>query len=70
VPLNGPALEAFRGAISWIWCRMLRRRSQRHRIAWTRMRRLISRWLPTPRICHPYPLVRFGVVTQGRSRMR
>ena len=70
VPLNGPALKAFRGAIGWLWCRTLRRRSQRHRLTWTRMRRLISRWLPTPRICHPYPLVRFGVVTQGGSRMR
>ena len=70
VPLNGPALKAFRGAIGWIWCRTLRRRSQRHRVTWTRMRRLNSRWLPTPRICHPYPLVRFGVVTQGGSRMR
>jgi group II intron reverse transcriptase/maturase len=70
VPMNGPALKAFRGAIGWIWCRTLRRRSQRHRITWNRMRRLISRWLPTPRICHPYPLVRLGVVTQGGSRMR
>jgi group II intron reverse transcriptase/maturase len=70
VPLNGPALNAFRGAIGWIWGRSLRRRSQRHRVTWTRMQRLISRWLPTPRICHPYPLVRFGVVTQGGSRMR
>jgi len=63
VPMNGPALNAFRYAVGWIWCRTLRRRSQRHRLPWTRMRRLISRWLPTPRICHPYPLVRFGVVT-------
>ncbi len=70
VPLNGPALKAFRGAIGGLWCRTLRRRSQRYRLTWTRMRRLISRWLPTPRICHPYPLVRFGVVTQGGSRMR
>ena len=70
VPLNGPALKAFRYAVGWIWCRTLRRRSQRHRVDWTRMRRLINRWLPSPRICHPYPLVRFGVVTQGGSRMR
>jgi group II intron reverse transcriptase/maturase len=70
VPLNGPALKAFRHAIGWIWCRTLRRRSQRHRLTWSRMRRLINRWLPTPRICQPYPLVRFGVVTQGGSRMR
>ena len=63
VPMNGPALSAFRYAVGWIWCRTLRRRSQRHRLPWTRMRRLIARWLPSPRICHPYPLVRFGVVT-------
>jgi group II intron reverse transcriptase/maturase len=70
VPMNGPALKAFRFAVGWIWCRMLRRRSQRHRSNWTRMRRLVARWLPTQRICHPYPLVRLGVVTQGGRRMR
>jgi len=70
VPLNGPALKAFRYAVGWIWCRTLRRRSQRHRLTWSRMRRLINRWLPTPRICHPYPLVRLGVVTRGGSPVR
>ena len=70
VPLNGPALKAFRYAIGEVWYRVLRRRSQNHRITATRIRRLVSRWLPIPRICHPYPLVRLGVVTQGGSRMR
>jgi group II intron reverse transcriptase/maturase len=71
VPMNGPTLGAFRYAIGRIWCRVLRRRSQRHRVNWSRMRRLISRWwLPPARICHPYPLVRLGVATQGGSRMR
>jgi hypothetical protein len=28
-----------------------------------RMRRLINRWLPPPRIGHPYPLRRLGVIT-------
>ena len=37
---------------------------------WRRMMRYIARWLPPARICHPYPLVRLGVVTQGKSRMR
>ena len=60
VPMNGPALGAFRLAVGWIWCRVLRRRSQRHRLNWQRMRRLVHRWLPPPRICHPYPLVRLG----------
>jgi group II intron reverse transcriptase/maturase len=70
VPMNGPALGAFWLGIGWLWCRALRRRSQRHRMNWPRMRRLMSRWLPAPRICHPYPLVRLGVATQGGSRMR
>ncbi len=61
VPMNGRSLEAFRFAVGWIWCRVLRRRSQRHRMNWVRMRRLIARWLPFPHICHPYPLVRLGV---------
>jgi len=70
VPMNGPALNAFRFAVRWTWWRALRRRSQTHRINARRLRSLVARWLPTPRICHPYPLVRLGVVTQGGSRMR
>jgi hypothetical protein len=27
------------------------------------MRRLITRWLPSPSVCHPYPLRRMGVIT-------
>ena len=70
VPMNGRALSAFRAALVRVWRRTLRRRSQRTRITAARMRRLADRWLPVPHICHPYPLVRFGVTTQGKSRMR
>ena len=70
VPMNGPALHAFQAAVGRLWCRVLRRRSPRHRLPWPRMPRYLRRWFPPVRICHPYPLVRFGVVTQGRSRMR
>jgi len=70
VPMNRPALGAFLMAVGRLWCRTLRRRSQRHRVTWQRMKRLMHRWLPRPRICHPYPFVRLGVPTQGRSRMR
>jgi len=56
------ALSVFRLAVGWIWCRSLRRRCQRRRINWLRMRGLVSRLLPSPRICHPYPLVRLGVI--------
>jgi len=70
VPMNGPALGAFRQAVGWLWHRSLLRRSQKHRLPWRRMTRYVDRWLPPVRICHPYPLVRLGVITQGRSRMR
>jgi RNA-directed DNA polymerase len=69
VPMNYPPLFAFAKAVSRLWWRVLARRSQRH-LPWHRMRRYIARWVPPVRICHPYPLVRFGVVTQGGSRMR
>ena len=68
--MNGPALNAFREAVVQLWWRVLRRRSQGNHLTWRRMGAYVARWLPTPRICHPYPLVRFGVLTQGRSRMR
>ena len=70
VPMNGPALGAFRGAVGWVWWLVLRRRSQGNHLPWRRMKLHVRRWLPPPRICHPYPLVRLGVVTQGKSRMR
>ena len=70
VPMNGAAIGAFRHAVGRVWWRVLRRRSQRHRLPWRRMRLALDRFLPPARICHPYPLVRLGVITQGRSRMR
>ena len=69
VPMNGPALSSFHGAVARLWWRTLRRRSQKP-LPWRRLRRYIHRWFPSVRICHPYPLHRLCVVTQGGSRMR
>jgi group II intron reverse transcriptase/maturase len=63
VPMNGPAIALFRFQVGWLWHRALARRSHTGHVAWERMRRLIERWLPPARICHPYPLRRLGVVT-------
>jgi group II intron reverse transcriptase/maturase len=63
VPMNVPALLTFRFQVGRLWMRTLRRRGQRHRLTWARMRRHIDRWLPPARVCHPYPLRRFGVIT-------
>jgi hypothetical protein len=70
VPRNGPALFRFRKAIVHTWHWVLRRRSQRRAFSWKRMVGYAQRWLPWPRICHPYPSQRFSVITQGGSRMR
>jgi RNA-directed DNA polymerase len=61
VPMNGPAVAAFRMEVCWLWSKVLKRRSQKHSLTWDRMERLVDRWLPVARVCHPYPLVRFGL---------
>jgi len=63
VPMNRQALWIFRFQVGRLWHRALSRRSQNGRVLWDRMRRLITRWLPLPIVCHPYPLRRMGVVT-------
>jgi RNA-directed DNA polymerase len=63
VPMNGPSVSAFRTEVCRLWWKALKRRSHKHRLPWIRMKRLMDRWLPPVRVCHPYPLVRFGVIT-------
>jgi RNA-directed DNA polymerase len=70
VPLNSKALQRFQMKATRLWQRSLSRRSQKGRITWDRMQRLMSTWIPPVRIYHPYPQERFGVMTQGRSPVR
>jgi group II intron reverse transcriptase/maturase len=70
VPGNSRKLNSFHFHLSRIWYKALRRRSQRHRLDWERMNRLIARWLPRPRIYHSYPDFSMYVITQGRSPVR
>jgi hypothetical protein len=70
VPGNGPQLAAFTSSVAGIWKRTLQRRSQKHRMPWERMMRYVARWIPSVRITHPWPSVRFDARTQGKSRMR
>ena len=63
VPSNRYALAHFRFSVGKLWHHVLARRSQRGRVPWERMKRLISRWLPPARICHPYPSLRMRVTT-------
>jgi RNA-directed DNA polymerase len=60
IPGNSVRLHQFRTALQQLWHRTLRRRSQRgRRLTWQKFSRLCKRWLPTPKILHPYPEVRF-----------
>lgn len=70
VPGNSQALWVFRSQLTRLWWRTLRRRSQKTRLSWKRMARLARRWIPYPRILHPYPEQRLCVLTQGRSPVR
>ena len=70
VPDNVAALNLFRYKVYWNWRRALMRRSQKGYITWEKMRKISDRWLPKPHICHPHPLTRFCVRTQGRSPVR
>lgn len=70
VPGNIDSVSAFRDQVRRLWRESLRRRSQRHRMTWARYGRIAERWLPSARIVHPYPSVRFAARTQGRSPVR
>ena len=70
VPRNAPRVHAFRHALVGLGRAALQRRSQTGGVSWERMLRLSTRWLPIPRICHPYPSQRLALATQGKSRMR
>jgi group II intron reverse transcriptase/maturase len=62
VPGNLASLGAFRDRVLALWWRTLRRRSQKHRISWTRTLALAQRWLPQPSTLHPFPDARFAAI--------
>jgi len=59
VPGNIDSLNSFRTQVIWLWRRALHRRSQKSRMTWARFEPLVTRWIPTPQILHPYPDMRF-----------
>jgi hypothetical protein len=59
VPGNIVVLGRFRDRLCMLWRQALRRRSQRRKPGWDRLRPTFERWIPRPRILHPYPDVRF-----------
>jgi hypothetical protein len=58
---NIRALQTFRDCVVRLWQRSLRRRGQRDKTTWQRIKRLAEDFLPKPRILHPWPEQRFAV---------
>jgi group II intron reverse transcriptase/maturase len=70
VPTNRRRLDQFWFAVTNLWWRSLRRRSQTPRGLGAKFARLIEAWLPYPQLCHPWPEVRFDAMTRCRSRVQ
>ena len=63
VPRNIAAMSSFRYQVRWLWHRILKRRSHKSRCNWDRMNIIAQKWLPNPKILHPYPEKRLRVIT-------
>ena len=61
VPMSAPAITAFRHHLVDRCKAPIRRRGQKHRLAWPRMKVIANRYLSYPRIQHPWPEQRFLV---------
>jgi len=59
VPGNSKRMQAFRDGVRRLWWQALRRRGQRRPWTWERATSLLKYWIPSLRILHPYPNVRF-----------
>jgi group II intron reverse transcriptase/maturase len=65
VPGNIDSLCAFRYRVTRLWRSVLLCRSQRQNLNWAKMQKLAYRWIPSPRVLHPYPRVRFEAIHPG-----
>ena len=59
VPGNLNQLRIFRHRVNRLWRNVLVRRSQTARKKWEKLSPLLERWIPPPRVLHPYPDARF-----------
>src|ERR1039457_2362429 len=59
VPGNTTQLRIFKLRVCRLWQSVLVRRSQRAQMRWERLTPVLNRWIPPPRVLHPYPDARF-----------
>jgi len=74
---NMKAMNTLQMEITRYWLKTLRRRGQKRRINWQKFGPIASKWIPAPKVYHPYPksIIRtqtfaFTPNTQGRSPVR
>jgi hypothetical protein len=60
VPGNTDRLRVFGQRLLRLWRLTLSRRSQMGMLPWDRLKPIFDRWIPLPRVLHPYPHVRFA----------
>jgi len=60
IPGNLDRLRVFGQRIRRLWRLVLSRRSQCGMLSWDRLKPLFARWIPVPRVLHPYPMERFA----------
>ena len=56
-PGNSTRMKQFLDAVKRLWLHQLRRRSQRHRLRWSRFVRLAERYLPPIKVLPPFPSI-------------
>ena len=59
MPGNIDRLSTFRQRVNRLWYQSLAQRSQRVRRRWEALIPLFERWIPRPKVLHPYPDARF-----------
>jgi len=59
VPGNIDRLALFQCRLRLLWRNILFHRSQKGRKSWKKLNRLLERWIPAPRVPHPYAMARF-----------
>lgn len=60
IPGNYKVLNNFRYQVLKLWRTSIGRRSQKAKLTWKKMDHLQAKYLPRPRITHPYPSERFA----------
>jgi RNA-directed DNA polymerase len=67
VPGNLDRLRVFGQRLRRLWRLVLSRRSQLGMLPWDRLNPIFARWIPVPRVLHPYPMERFGATHPRRE---